>query len=58
LHIYREVMNIKDWWNDDWQEKTELLKRKACPSDTLLTTNHMWTAMGLKPRLQDIAINT
>jgi hypothetical protein len=37
-------------WN--WQEKTEVLRGKTCPSATLSTTNPTWTDPGSKPGLR------
>jgi hypothetical protein len=35
-------------WNENWQGKPEY-SEKNCPSATLLTTNHTWPELGLKP---------
>jgi hypothetical protein len=38
---------MDNWWNDNWQGKTEILEKVTCPRATLSTTNPMWTALGL-----------
>jgi len=38
-------MSVEHWWND--AESTEVLGEKCGISDTLSTTNHTWTGLGL-----------
>lgn len=47
-----QVKNAEQWWNDNWQEKTELVREELVSAPLCSPHFPTWAGMGLKPGLR------
>jgi hypothetical protein len=52
---YRSV-NMENWWNDNWQEKSKVLGEKFIPLFHFFTANITQTALESNPSLSTVMI--